>query len=133
LALETTTRLRSLAFCLLQPGQIVHVNDVTLLHKELQRKRRYAMVGHTVTPITDLVAIEIIPMTHAAWGPMKVSFFDAYRGCRSYLCFGLTTLLTPEDVNGTRVRVTSRFVPGATGILARHSHRRPVSAPSLAA
>jgi hypothetical protein len=129
--LETLTNVRSLPLRL-QPGQIVHVNDVSLLHKELRHKRRYAMVGYP-TLFDDLIAIEIIPMTHTAQGSKKVSFFDPNCGRRSYLCFGLTTFLTPRAFNGTRVRVTFHLVPEATEVLARHSSKRATSALSLAA
>jgi hypothetical protein len=129
--LETLTHVRSLPLRL-QPGLIVHVNDVSLLHKELQHKCRYAMVGYPVLR-DGLIAIEIIPMTHTARGSNKASFFDSNCGRRSYLCFGLTTFLMPRTFNGTRVRVTSRFVPEATAMLARHSSKPAPSALSLAA
>jgi hypothetical protein len=129
--LETLTHVPSLPLRL-RPGLIVHVNDVSLLHKELQHKRRYAMVGYPAL-IDGLIVIEIIPMTHTARGSKKASFFDSDCRRRSYLCFGLTTFLAPRAFNGTRVRVTSQFVPDATEILARHSSKRATSALSLAA
>jgi hypothetical protein len=128
--LKTFTHVRSLSLRL-QPGLIVHVNDVSLLHKELRHKRRYAMVGYP-TLFDGLIVIEIIPMTHTARGAKKASFFDSNCGRPSYLCFGLTTFLTPCTFDGTRVRVTSHFVPDATEMLARHSSMRATSALSLA-
>jgi hypothetical protein len=132
LALTTITRFRRLGFYP-PPGQIVHVNDVSLLHKVLRRKRRYAMVGYPTSPAEGPIAIEIIPLTRNPRGSRKVSFFDASCGCQSSLCLALTTFLKPEDFDGTRVRVTPHFVPGAIDILAKHSSRRPPSAPPLAA
>jgi hypothetical protein len=129
--LKTLTHARSLPLRL-QPGLIVHVNDVSLLHKELRHKRRYAMVGYP-TLFDGLIVIEIIPMTHTARGAKKAFFFDSNCGRRSYLCFGLTTFLTPRTFNGTQVRVTSHFVPEATEMLARHSSKRATSALLLAA
>ncbi|MGH2853138.1 MAG: hypothetical protein ACRDLF_02970 [Solirubrobacteraceae bacterium] len=102
-----------------EPGQIVHINDFSLLHEDLPRKRRYAMTGYSTVSVNGLVTIEIIPMTHCRRGPAKVSFFDDRCRCHSYLCFGLITLLTPQDLSGRRVRITPHFVPGARVLLAQ--------------
>jgi hypothetical protein len=102
-----------------QPGRIVHINDPILLHEDFWHKPRYAMIGHQTVRLDGLVTVEIVPMTRCCRGPAKVSFYDDRRNCQSYLCFGHITLLTPEDFNGTRVRITPHFVPEARILLAR--------------
>jgi hypothetical protein len=130
--LETITYLQALPYAP-QPGQIVHINDVLLLHEALRRKRRYAMVGYPTQSINGLIVIEIIPMTHAEWGPMKVSIFESRCGSQSYLCFGHTSFLTLEDFDSSRVRVTSRLIPEAIDLLARRPRRRPTATLPIAA